>query len=149
MSKSSKRNAARLAAAQALYQYHMEPLPLPQLLHEFHAHRLGATLEGDTYIRAEEALFDSLVKGTIENIEKIDAEIETHLSQDWAAHRIDKLLRQIVRLGCYELRMGAATPIGSVINAWLDVTDAFFQKPEKNFVNAVLDKIAKAHGTEQ
>ena len=39
------RSAARLAAAQALYQQEMEGTALPKLLDEFHQHRLGATIE--------------------------------------------------------------------------------------------------------
>ena len=41
--RSTSRSDARLAAVQALYQQDMEGIPLPQLLHEFHHHRLGAT----------------------------------------------------------------------------------------------------------
>jgi N utilization substance protein B len=44
---SKSRSAARLAACQALYQHEMEGTSLPVLLHEFHQHRLGATIEDD------------------------------------------------------------------------------------------------------
>ena len=40
------RAAARLAAVQALYQHDMEQTPLTALLHEFHNHRIGATMPG-------------------------------------------------------------------------------------------------------
>ena len=43
--RSKSRSAARLAAVQALYQLEMEGTPVHVLLHEFHAHRLGATIE--------------------------------------------------------------------------------------------------------
>ena len=43
--RSRSRSAARLAAVQALYQQEMEGTPLARLLHEFHHHRLGATIE--------------------------------------------------------------------------------------------------------
>ena len=48
MTRSISRSAARLAAVQALYQQEMEGTPTARLIHEFHAHRLGATIEGDT-----------------------------------------------------------------------------------------------------
>ena len=51
--RSKTRSAARLAAVQALYQMEMEATPLAQLLHEFHQHRLGATIEDVTYHPAE------------------------------------------------------------------------------------------------
>ena len=43
------RAAARLAATQALYQHEMEGTPVIRLLHEFHQHRLGATIEDAEY----------------------------------------------------------------------------------------------------
>ena len=62
--RSRSRSAARLAAVQALYQMEMEGTPLAKLLHEFHEHRLGATIEDETYEEAEVAFFDDLVSGT-------------------------------------------------------------------------------------
>jgi len=55
--RSLSRSAARLAAVQALYQLEMEATPLAKLLHEFHQHRLGATIEDATYADAEVAFF--------------------------------------------------------------------------------------------
>ena len=63
MTRSISRSAARLAAVQALYQQEMEGTPAARLLHEFHDHRLGATIEGETYAEAEISFFDDLVDG--------------------------------------------------------------------------------------
>ena len=59
--RSRSRSAARLAAVQALYQQEMEGTSLPRLLREFHEHRLGATIEDDTYHEAEHDFFDDVV----------------------------------------------------------------------------------------
>ena len=56
--RSLSRSAARLAAVQALYQHEMEATPIPRLLHEFHQHRLGATIDGMEYAEAEVDFFD-------------------------------------------------------------------------------------------
>ena len=61
--RSKSRSAARLAAVQALYQLEMEGTPIHLLLHEFHAHRLGATIGDVTYAQAEESFFDDIVQG--------------------------------------------------------------------------------------
>jgi N utilization substance protein B len=61
--RSRSRSAARLAAVQALYQHEMEGTPLPRLLKEFHDHRLGATIEDETYHQAEHDFFDDIVVG--------------------------------------------------------------------------------------
>ena len=63
MSRSLSRSAARLAAVQALYQQDMEGTPVPQLLKEFHDHRLGATIGDDVYRDAEQDFFDDIVSG--------------------------------------------------------------------------------------
>jgi transcription antitermination protein NusB len=143
MSKSKSRSAARLAAVQALYQQQMERTPMAQLLHEFHQHRLGATIEGATYVDAETDFFDDIVKGVDARRTEIDALIEGNLATDWSVIRLDKPLREILRAGTYELLARADVPVGSIINEYLDVADAFYNKKEKGFVNGVLDKIAK------
>ena len=72
-SRSKARAAARLAAVQALYQQEMEKTPLPQLLTEFHQHRLGATIEEAEYIDADVMFFDDIVKGVDARRDEIDA----------------------------------------------------------------------------
>ena len=58
--RSRARAAARLAAVQALYQHEMEGTKIPQLLTEFHHHRLGATIEDVEYADADIAFGESI-----------------------------------------------------------------------------------------
>ncbi|MBU6253559.1 MAG: transcription antitermination factor NusB [Alphaproteobacteria bacterium] len=141
---SRARSAARLAAVQALYQQEMEGTPLAPLLHEFHLHRLGATIEDETYAEAEVDFFNDVVKGVDARREEIDALIAANLAEGWAIERLDRPLRQILRAGAYELLARADIPTGSIINEYLDVAHAFYDKKEKGFVNGVLDSIARA-----
>lgn len=141
---SRARSAARLAAVQALYQQEMEGTPLAPLLHEFHLHRLGATIEDETYAEAEVDFFNDVVKGVDARREEIDALITANLAEGWAIERLDRPLRQILRAGAYELLARADIPTGSIINEYLDVAHAFYDKKEKGFVNGVLDSIARA-----
>ena len=143
MSRARARSAARLAAVQALYQREMENTPLAQLLHEFHLHRLGATIEDATYADAEVDFFDDVVKGVDARIQEIDAAIAANLGEGWTIDRLDRALRQILRAGSYELLARPDIPTGSVISEYLDVAHAFFDRKEKKFVNGVLDAVAK------
>jgi transcription antitermination protein NusB len=140
---SKARSAARLAAVQALYQLEMEATPLPQLLHEFHQHRLGATIEDATYADAEVDFFNDVVRGVDARRGEIDALIATNLAKEGAFDRLDRLVRQILRAGTYELLARPDVPIGSVINEYLSVAEAFYDVKEKRFVNGVLDAVAK------
>jgi transcription antitermination protein NusB len=141
---SRARSAARLAAVQALYQQEMEGTALAVLLHEFHQHRLGATIEDATYVDAEVDFFNDIVKGVDARREEIDALIADNLSEGWTFARLDKTLRQILRAASYELLARADIPTGSVISEYLDVAHAFFDRKEASFVNGLLDAIAKA-----
>ena len=141
--RSRARAAARLAAVQALYQLEMEGTPIPQLLHEFHHHRLGATIEDVEYADADAVFLDDIVKGVDARREEIDRLIAGKLSEGWSLERLDKPMRQILRAGTYELLARADIPTGAVISEYLDVADAFYDKREKGFANGLLDALAK------
>ncbi len=137
------RSAARLAAVQALYQQEMEAIPVARLLHEFHQHRLGATIDGIEYEDAEVAFFDDLVKGVDARHEELDSLIAAHLAKGWSLGRLDKPMKAILRAGAYELAARADVPTGSVISEYVDVAKAFYEQRETGFVNGLLDSVAK------
>ena len=126
-----------------MYQMEMEDTPLAKLLHEFHEHRLGATIEDQTYEQAEVDFFDDIVSGADARREEIDALIAARLAEGWSLKRLDRPMRAILRAGTYELLARADVPAASVINEYLDVAHAFYDKRETGFVNGLLDAIAK------
>jgi N utilization substance protein B len=141
--RSRSRSAARLAAVQALYQQEMEGTPLPRLLHEFHEHRLGATIEDEQYHDAERDFFDDLVTGADARRDDIDGLISGRLAEGWTLERLDRPMRAILRAGAYELIARPDVPVASVISEYVDVAHAFYDKRESGFVNGLLDAIAK------
>jgi len=141
--RSRSRSAARLAAVQALYQQEMEGTPIARLLHEFHEHRLGATIEDDHYHEAERDFFDDVVTGADARREEIDQLISDRLAEGWSLDRLDRPMRAILRAGAYELIGRADVPVASVISEYVDVAHAFYDKRESGFVNGLLDAIAK------
>jgi len=143
MTRSISRSAARLAAVQALYQQEMEGTETARLIHEFHHHRLGATIEGETYAEAEISFFDDLVSGALVRRDEIDELIAERLAEGWSLERLDKPMKAILRVGAYELIARPDVPVASVISEYVDVADAFYDKREKGFVNGLLDAIAK------
>jgi N utilization substance protein B len=141
--RSKARAAARLAAVQALYQHEMEGIAIPALLHEFHRHRLGAVIDDAEFADADVPFFDDLVGGVAARKEEIDRRIAEKLAKGWSLARLDKPMRQILRAGAYELMARPDVPAKAVISEYLDVADAFYDKPEKGFVNGLLDALAK------
>lgn len=144
--RSRARAAARLAAAQALYQHEMEATPAARLLTEFHQHRLGATIEGAEYAEADVDFFDDLVSGTLVRREEIDGLIAGKLAAGWTLERLDKPMKAILRVGSYELLARADVPSAAAISEYVDVAKAFYDKRESGFVNGLLDAIAKKIG---
>ena len=142
-SRTTARAAARLAAVQALYQHDMEATAIPVLLHEFHQHRLGATIEDVDYAEADVDFFDDLVKGTTARLGEIDGHIAGKLAKGWALARLDRPMKAILRTGTYELLARADVPVAATISQYVDVADAFYDRREKGFVNGLLDAIAK------
>lgn len=140
---SKARSAARLAAVQALYQMDMEKVGLARLLDEFHSHRLGAEIEDAQYAEAEVDFFDDVVAGVNARRVEIDALIEGRLDEMWKMSRLDKTMLQILRCGTYELVARADIPTGAVIDEYMDVAHAFFDKKDAKFVNGLLDAVAK------
>ena len=141
--RSRSRSAARLAAVQALYQQEMEGTPIARLLHEFHEHRLGATIEDATYIEAEQSFFDDVVAGVDARRSEIDEVVATKLAEGWSLDRLDRPMRAILRAGTYELIARKDVPVASVISEYVDVAHAFYDKRESGFVNGLLDAVAK------
>ena len=141
--RSRSRSAARLAAVQALYQQEMEGTPVARLLHEFHEHRLGATIEDARYHEAEQDFFDDIVTGADARRAEIDQLISQRLAEGWSLERLDRPMRAILRAGAYELIARPDVPLGSVISDYVDVAHAFYDKRESGFVNGLLDAIAK------
>ncbi len=141
--RSQARSTARLAAVQALYQQEMEGTPVAKLLHEFHHHRLGATIDEVEYADAEVDFFDDLVTGVAARRDELDSLIEARLAEGWSLARLDKPMKAILRAGAYELAARADVPTGSVISEYVDVAHAFFDRRESGFVNGLLDAVAR------
>jgi len=143
VARSRSRSAARLAAVQALYQHEMEGTPIATLLHEFHHHRLGATIDEVEYADAEVDFFDDIVKGVAARRDEIDLLISSKLAEGWSLVRLDKPMKAILRAGTYELIARADVPTGSAISEYIDVAKAFYDPRETGFVNGLLDALAK------
>ena len=141
--KSKSRSAARLASVQALYQMDMEDIGIARLLNEFHSHRLGQELEDAQYADADPDFFDDVVSGVDARRAEIDERVDGKLGEKWKMDRLDKTMLQILRCGTYELIARPDVPTATVIDEYLDVAHAFFDKKDAKFVNGLLDAVAK------
>jgi len=80
-------------------------------------------------------------KGILENIDKIDSIIKDHLI-DWDFERLDKVDKQILRVGIYEI-LYTDTPYQIVIDEAVKIAKNFSEDKAKSFINGILDRVAK------
>lgn len=138
------RSAARLAAVQALYQREMGGDPVPRLLTEFHAHRLGQDIEGVALLPADEPFFDDVVAGVAARQAELDGLIAGALASGWTLDRLDRPMRALLRAAVYELVARADVPAATVIDEYVDVAHAFHDEAQARFANGLLDTVARS-----
>ncbi len=110
---------------------------------EFVKHRLGQEIDGEHYGEVDRSLFIDIVRGTSTRQAELDGMISSALSEDWPIHRLETILRAILRAGAYELLARTDIPPRVVISEYLDVAHAFFAGKEPAMVNGVLDRLAR------
>ena len=142
------RTAARLAAVQALFQSEQAQTGAETVIEEFVRHRLGQLpgaggLEEGRVPDAHVPLFAAIVRMATGEQERIDGLIMEVLSADWPLHRLDPVLRAVMRAGTAELLMSEGPPARVVINEYLDVAHGFFDGDEPRMANGVLDRLAR------
>ena len=136
------RSAARLAAVQALYQMDLAHTDLSEIIDEFSAHHFGSANPDSNVTDADPTFFGDLLRGVIAHQRKLDPMLDRQLASGWRLHRIDSILRAVLRAAAYELSERHDVPARVVINEYIDVAAAFFDRDEPKVVNGVLDKLA-------
>jgi N utilization substance protein B len=153
-SSARRRSVARLLAVQALYQIEINRVApgspeVDGVVGEFVKHRLGQEIDGEHYGEVDRSLFIDIVRGTSTRQAELDGMISSALSEDWPIHRLETILRAILRAGAYELLARTDIPPRVVISEYLDVAHAFFAGKEPAMVNGVLDRLARVMRVDQ
>ena len=84
-----------------------------------------------------------VVNGVIERKELIQDLINRELKVDINENKTELMIKIMIIAAIYEFMYMHKTPIKVVISEYLKVADFFVQDPQKNFLNAVLDKVSK------
>ena len=118
------------------------------MIDEFVRHRLGELpgtggFEEGRVPAAEVPLFARIVRAAVAQQDTIDGMLAESLPADWPLHRIDPVLRAVMRAGGAELAMSDGPPAKVVINEYLDIAHGFFTGDEPRMANGVLDRLAR------
>lgn len=132
----SGRHLARRCAMQALYQWRMTRQAPSEIEASFIANRKLTGKNRDYFL--------FLIKNIPKHIDKIDRLIAAHLDRD--PDKVDLLEQAILRLAAYELKFGRDIPPKVAIDEAIHLAKLFCSENGYKYVNAVLDKIARAVG---
>lgn len=143
------RRKGRIIAFQSLFAWDANTVPLEDLLsfswlkkeseNQDEAENSGAS--------EDENMFASIiVSGTIQNIDAIDALIDSHLSATWTRDRINKVTLAILRTSIYEMKFQEGSNPKIVIDEAINIAKEYGADDSFKFINAVLDKIGKESG---
>ncbi len=139
----SRRQAARLAAVQALYQWQEGEHQPAEIIEQFLTVRTGEAGEGGMRRDADKTLFRDVVEGTAANKEALETTVSGALIENWTWARVDRLVRAILLAGAYELVHRRDVPPRVAINEYVEIAHAFYDQKEPTFINSVLDKVAR------
>lgn len=129
-----KRTKARECALQVLYQIDITKDSADNLL---------AAFWEDKDMEAEVKDFaTALVKGTVENMQKIN-DLITKYASNWKLKRMAVIDRNVLRLATYELLYCEDIPPKVSINEAVDLAKKYGDIDSGKFVNGILDRINK------
>ena len=123
-----KRRTAREKALQALFQIDIADTEIQDAL--------NFVIED----QGQDEYLDFLVKGTMENVNKIDEIITSNL-ENWTIARLSNIDRNILRIATFEMLKSTEVPVNVVIDEGIEIAKAFGDDQSSKFVNAVLSKI--------
>ena len=127
------RHQARTAVVGLLYAYDLGNENIAKFSDEI--------LEEDKIRNKQREFSNTLFTGTVENLEMLDKEIETHLTE-WDFNDIGKVEKAIMRLGAYEILV-AKTDKAIIINEAVELAKKLADEKSPQFINGVLDALGE------
>ena len=106
----------------------------------------GYSLNKDTKIIFPKHRYKKFIKdvvnGTIERKELIEDLINEKLKEYINKNKTELIVKLMLMAALYEFMFMHKTPKKVVISEYIKVSDSFVDKPKKDFLNAILDKIS-------
>ena len=141
---SRRRRAARLAAVQALYQLELNPgMGVEAVIREFASHRFGREIGEEIYGEPDAALFADIVRGVVQDRDRLDEAIAASLTEKWPLARLETILRVLLEAGAFEIIHRRDIPPRVTLSEYVGLAHAFFAGREPSLANGVLDHLAR------
>jgi len=133
--------AARLRAVQALYQKMQNKQPTRVVIKEYLEFRAEMDVDGEPLIPPDEDLFKKILFGVDERMTELESLVDANLKKDSPNKEVEPLMRAILLCGTYEILIHE-TDFPIIINDYLNVGHAFYERNQVALINGVLDNIA-------
>lgn len=141
-SKIARRNAARLFAAQAVYQMIANEESAKSVARDFLTNRVVERQREENLVSPDEPLFSMIVRGVGERKSDLEGIVSGARTNE-KTRKDDLLLQSILLCGAFELLANNEADAFVIISSYVYVAHAFFDQNEPKLVNAMLDRIAK------
>jgi N utilization substance protein B len=152
MNITSNKSLSRLAAVQTLFQFDFnKKMKLEELksINDMDISEIYQTIENINSntqefknLKIDKNWFLILVNAVFSNKDIIDASLSNFLESNWSIERMDPTITNILRCAYIEFKNYSNVPSKVVINEYTNIASSFFNEPEVNFVNGVLDKVS-------
>ncbi len=149
-----RKSGARLAAVQATYMIAYGQLPVDEVIKDFVDGKIGRyVIEENTMTETEElievspidtAYFEGVVRGVHEKKQDLEKSLAAFLNEKWSFDHMNGTMQALLLCAVYELTNNMETDTKVLIQEYVDLAYAFFNKNEPKMVNALLDQIAHA-----
>ena len=113
------------------------------VIQKLYAHHLNKDTELYFPRHRYKKFIKDVVNGTIERKELIQNLIDKELKNDINENKTELIVKLMIIAAIYEFMFMHKTPIKVIIAEYLKVSDSFIESPQKNFLNAILDKASK------
>jgi N utilization substance protein B len=139
----ARRNAARLAAVQCLYQMQQNGMDAEQALGDYVNNRLGIEEDGNVYVAADMDVLRAILTGIEERHALLKEMVDKALDPSRPLARQEQIIQAILLCGAEELFAHPEIEAGIVISSYVEVGKAFYEGREPAMINAALDALAK------
>ena len=148
-SKNARKSAARLVAAQLIYEHFLTKEPYAKLIEDYQYQRVKNPIdeleEGDSeLVPADMNLLEEILSPLTQHAESIVSLATSAV--DKQKKDMELLLKAIVMAASSEFFTAADRGVDSpiIMNDYLNVTRAFFGEGEVKYINGILNHISKA-----
>lgn len=129
---------ARLFAVQFIYSY---------IIRKMHNDQLNAVLHdalsGEDALKINQKYAVTLITGVASSMIKLEQIVQRYLDDSWRFTRLGKVVQAILLVSAYEILFTKELSSSIIIDEYLEIAKMLNHGGEANFINSVLDNIAK------